>query len=113
MSSITISVDALRSVAFGSVTASYTTLGTVFAHIMRTIRLVNTTDANVLISFDTVNDNIILPAGSFVLYDVCANTETNQLGFFFRNGTQLYLKRESGAPTSGTVYAECTYGTGE
>lgn len=112
MPSITISVDALRSKAFGSITNSYTVLGSTFAHPMRTLRLVNTTDADMLISFDTVNDNIILPAGSFVLYDICANTETTQFGFFLRTGTQLYVKYVS-APTLGTVYAECTYGSGE
>lgn len=113
MASQIVRLDALRVLAFGSITGSYTVLGGEFVHNMRTIRFVNTTDADLLISFDTVNDNIILPAGSFVLYDCTTNRENNITFFVFQLNTQCYVKYASGAPTKGSVYVECIYGQGE
>jgi hypothetical protein len=113
MASQIVRVDALRVVAFGSITGSYTPVGTAFTHIMRTIRFVNTTDADVLISFDTVNDNIIVPAGSFVLYDCTTNREESLSYFVFSIGTQVFIKQSSGAPSKGSFYVECLFGQGE
>lgn len=112
MPSQVVRVDPLRTVAFGSITNSYTALGTAFTHPVRMIRITNTTDADMLFSFDTVNDNIIVPAGSFVLYDVTTNREENIIYFVFAVGTQFFIKYVS-APSRGTVYLECLYGQGE
>jgi hypothetical protein len=112
MTSQIVHVDALRVVAFGSITGSYTALGSSFGHPMRIFRLVNTTDADMLFSFDTINDNIIVPAGGFVLYDVTTNREDNVVFFVFATGTQVYIKYSS-APSKGNVYLETLYGQGE
>src|SRR5271170_4158851 len=93
-------VDPLRSVAFGSITASYTALGSSFAHPMRLFRIINNTNGDMLFSFDTVNDNIFVPAGSFVLYDLTTNREESITYFVFAIGTQLYIKYST-APSSG------------
>lgn len=113
MASQIVRVDQLRIEPFGSVMGTYAAFGPAFAHTMRMVRFVNTTDADMLISFDTVNDNIILPAGSFVLYDCTTNREESLTFFVFQIGTQAYLKYASGAPTKGSVYLECVYGQGE
>lgn len=113
MVSQVVHVDALRTLAFGSITNSYQTLGGAFTHPMRMIRIVNTTNADMLFSFDTVNDNMIVPAGGFVLYDVTTNRELVTQFFVFTLGTQIFVKYASGAPTQGTVYLECLYGQGE
>lgn len=112
MASQVVRVDALRSLGFGSITASYVELGTSFTHTMRIIRIVNTTDSDLLFSFDAVTDNMIVPAGSFVLYDVTSNTENTVPFFVFAKGTQFYVKYSS-APSQGTVYLECLFGQGE
>lgn len=107
-------VDALRSKAAGAITNAYTTLGTAITHLWRMFRLTNTTDGNLLISFDGTTDNLIVPAGSFVLYDVCTNAAPTNLNdnLFVGIGTQLYVKYSS-APTTGSVYAEGLYAKGE
>ena len=64
-----------------------------------------------LISFDGTNDNDIVPAGGFTLYDFCTNKD-NENGWFFRVGTIVYVKQVS-APGSGTVYVSAFYGMGE
>jgi hypothetical protein len=114
MASNTIRVDALRSLAYGSITGSYSAVGSAFSHQTRTIRLINTTDADVTISFDGTNDNMFLPAGSFILYDATSNRQNQQIAttFVYSVGTKIYAKT-SGSPSKGAVYVECQYGQGE
>lgn len=112
MASIIVSVDALRSLAFGSIGATYLPLGTPFGHPMRIIKIVNTTNADMVISFDGTNDNDYIPAGSFALYDLSANEDNGSAGWFFRVGTQVYVKYNS-APSSGSVFVTTLYGKGE
>jgi hypothetical protein len=106
--------DALRSLGYASITNSYAVLGGVVTHLWRAFRLVNTTDGDLMISFDGTTNNLILPAGSFVLYDVCTNAAPNTLNdnLFVGINTQLYVKYIS-APTKGAVYAEAIYAKGE
>lgn len=109
---IIVRFDTLRSIAFGSISGSYAAIGTAFTHAMRIVKIVNTCNTNMLISFDGTTTNEVVPAGGFVLYDLTANTETTAEGFFFQKGTTVYVKQES-APASGNVYVTCVYGQGE
>lgn len=108
--SLIVRVDALRQVAFGSITGSYTTLGAVFAHPMRIIKLVNNTDGDMLFSFDGTTNNDFVPAGGSALYDLT----TNGIGqeFVFQIGTQVYIK-SSTSPSKGNVSLMCVYGQGQ
>lgn len=103
--------DTIRSIAFGSISGSYAAIGTPFGHAMRIIRVVNATQGDMFISFDGVNNNLFLPAGSFVLYDYSTNTEPS-VYFQLAKNTQVYCK-QSTAPISGAVYVEAIYGFGE
>lgn len=103
--------DALRSVAFGSITNSYTAIGGEFTHAMRVLVFRNNTDADMLISFDGTTNNDIIPAGSFSLYDLTSDQDTTE-HFRYQNGTQVYVKYVS-APSKGTFYLTCIYGKGE
>lgn len=107
-------VDTLRSVAFGSITGSYAVLGAALTHLWRIFKITNTTNADMLISFDGTTDNVIVPAASFTLYDISTNSPpVNELdNFVVGKGTQLYVKYVS-APTSGSVYVEGLYAKGE
>ena len=100
--SLNVRFDALRSTAFGSITSSYVALGTPFSHMVRLLKFVNTTNADVLFSFDGITDNDVVPAGGFALYDF----DTNSI--ITSSGTQVYIK-SSGSPSSGTVYLTCVY----
>lgn len=106
--------DSLRSVAFGTITNAYTVLGAILSHTWRMFKITNTTNANMLISFDGTTDNLIVPAGSFTLYDLSTNapplSEVDNLVLGIN--TQFYLKYST-APTSGSVYLEGIYAKGD
>ena len=99
--------DPLRSVAAGGIGATYATLGTAFTHRVRILKITNLSDGDVLISFDGETDNDVVPAGSFVLYDMTTNSpagaEVDQLVLAI--GTQIYVKDGPTAPANGSVYA--------
>jgi curli biogenesis system outer membrane secretion channel CsgG len=109
--SVIVAVDSYRTLASGSISGTYAAVGTPFAHPMRLIKIINTCDTGMSISFDGVADNDFIPAGSFSLYDLCTNEVTDS-GWFFRTGTQVYVKQLS-APSSGSVYVIALYGQGE
>jgi len=101
--------DTLRSLAFGSIGAAYMGIGTAFDKPMRIIFIQNLTDAELMFSFDGVDDHFALPDNGFLLLDVSAN-KTNERGFFVAEGQRIYVK-EIGSPSTGTVYLSAFYGT--
>lgn len=102
-------VDALRSLAFGSVGATYTAIGTAFAYQARIVCFTNTTNQDVIFSMDGATDQLIVPAGGFKLFDITMNHRpVNMDDFCFAIGTQWYVKYLS-APASGAVYIEVIY----
>lgn len=102
-------VDVIRTVAHGSITGSYAAVGAPLAFQARIICFTNTTDKDMFFSMDGSTDQLIVPAGSFKLFDVTTNHRpVNQDDFCFANGTQWYVKY-SAAPTSGSVYIEVVY----
>jgi hypothetical protein len=111
MASIIVSVDGLRSLGSGSISGTYAAIGTPFAHPMRLLKIINTCNTDMVISFDGINDNDYVPAGSFSLYDLTTN-QYSTAGWFFRINTQVYAKQTS-APGSGSVYVIAMYGQGE
>lgn len=111
MASLVVSVDSLRSLGFGSISGSYAAIGTPFGHPMRLVKIVNTCDTDMIISFDGINDHDYITASSFALYDISSN-EAGIDGWFFRSSTQIYVKQAS-APSLGSVYVIAMYGQGE
>ncbi len=106
--------DALRSAAFGSITGSYTTLGTPIQHLFRAFCLTNNTDGDLFISFDGTTDNIFIPKNGFRLYDVSTNSPPISAidNLVIGINTQFYVKYST-APTSGSVWLEGLYAKGE
>jgi hypothetical protein len=117
MSSNIVRFDAIRSLIYSSISASYSTLGTTFAHAMRVLHFVNDTNGGMMVSFDGVTDNVFIPAGGFALYDLTSDQDGNE-SFRYQNGTQLWVKYLT-APTlvsgstTNTFYAIAIYGKGE
>jgi len=106
-------VDALRSIQFGSITSSYQPLGTALGHQWRIWKITNSTNGDMLISFDGTNDNLFVPANSFILYDISTNADQDASSALAMSiGTQ-YLIKYSSAPTSGGVYLEGIYQQGQ
>jgi len=105
-------VDSLRSVIFSDITAMYTELGISLGHPMRLLHFVNNTNALIYISFDGINDNLVLPPLTFLLWDLTTNKDIDE-SFRYQKGTQLQLKYVGSAAISGSVYAMALYGKGE
>lgn len=111
--------DKVRGVAFGDITSGYVPLGFLatpstpapFTHAMRVLHFINGTNADVMISFDGVNDNIPVLANTFSLYDLTSDEDFDER-FRYQNGTQIYIKYLS-APSTGTFYLVAVYGRGE
>ena len=103
--------DSLRSLAFGSISASYAAVGSSFTKQVRAIRITNNTEGDMIFSDDSSNSNgqIFVPAQSFVLWDLQANINPQfDDKYVLPIGTQIYVKQVS-APVSGSVYIECIY----
>ena len=63
-----------------------------------------------IFSTDNTTDRIIVPAGSFKLFDVTMNHRpVNMDDLTFGIGTQWYVRYPGGAPASGSVYIEVVY----
>ena len=102
-------VDVLRTTANGSITGSYVAVGTPFVYQARIICFTNTTNEDMLFSMDGTTDQIIVPAGSFKLFDITMNHRpVNMDDFVFAIGTQWYVKYTS-APSQGAIYIEVVY----
>lgn len=98
--------EPLRSLAFGSISGSYAAVGTPAQNAIRSIMFFNTTNANVIVSFDGVNDHLVVVTDSGQVYDYGSN-RVDPVGQLEQPvGTQVYVK---GAPSSGTFYVAMYY----
>jgi hypothetical protein len=104
--------DAVRTLGFAAIGAAYASVGTTFAHAVRMMRLVNMTDADMLFTDNITMDKWPVPHGSFVLYDYSANSKQGEGNLAYPAGTQISVKQVT-APTTGSVYVECTYAQGQ
>jgi hypothetical protein len=103
-------VDVLRTVGFAGVSGTFATVGAPFSFQARIICFTNTTNDDVIFSMDGVTDELIVPAGSFKLFDITMNHRpVNMDDFCFAIGTQWYVRAASVTPTSGSVYIEVVY----
>ena len=109
-----LSFEPVREAAFGSITGSYTALGPPLSHNVRLVCITNTTDVDVYISIDAINNHLRIVANSFKLLDVTANMVTqNDDAFLIAVGTQFYVKQTSlGAPSKGLVFIEVVIAVG-
>lgn len=103
-------VEAVRSLAFGSIVSSYAAVGTPATRADAILQFQNLTDADVMVSFDGVVDHFPLAAGAYFVLDVCTNKVTPD-GMYLSIGTQFYVKYLTGAPSSGAFYISLYYGT--
>lgn len=102
--------EVLRSVAFGSIpTGSWVAVGTPYANPARLLKVTNTTNANIFISDDGVNQKDIIPAGTSQWIDYSSD-KSNQAGVLEQpTNTQFYVQYSGTAPTSGNIYVTLIY----
>jgi hypothetical protein len=101
--------EALRSLAFGSISGTYAAIGSALTHACRMIGIDNLTDVNVTISFNGSTDHTVIPPGSGKIFDFSTN-RAEPVGFLeLPSNTTVYAKQTSGAPSSGSVYVTVMY----
>lgn len=99
----------MRTVAFGSIGATYSAIGTPVTRPGNLVWFDNLTDANVIISFDGgLTDHLIVAANSGKVVDISTNRRVDDDVNVSVN-TWFYIKRESAAPTSGNFYLSYGY----
>lgn len=98
--------ETLRSRDSATFTGSYQTLGTPLTQAASLIKIVNNSSVLVLISVDGTNNHDVIPANSFALYDITANTTEEGGSIFIKKGTQFYV---SGSASTGLVYLTVAY----
>lgn len=100
--------EAVRSLAFGSISGTYMGVGTPLSNPSRLVMFQNFTDGDVMVSFDGITDHLPVSANGFVLLDITANKTVTQ-GFYIAEGTRFYVK-EITAPSTGSFYISSFYG---
>ena len=102
----------LQTLSYLLMSTTYVNIGTPLPFPARILQLQNTTDNDVLISWDGTNDHQFIPSGGFVLLDVTANKSVAQQAWYVGSKTQLYAKFTAGSsPASrGAVYLTTFYG---
>lgn len=109
-----VTFDVIRTVAFGSITASYTNFGAALTHNWRIFKITNNTDGDMLISLNGTDNNIFVPAMSFTLYDLSTNSPPRQVSDNLQMaiGTQFKIKYST-MPSKGAVWLEAIFANGE
>ena len=111
--------DNIRSIALGSITNAYQALATAggqkpFLHPVRILHFVNNTNGDMMVSFDGVNDHVIITANTGVIYDITSDEDYPESLRMSAN-TTVYVKYISAptTPADGAFYLACMYGLGE
>jgi hypothetical protein len=101
----------LRSLPYTSMADTFVGIGTPFANPIRILSIYNSTDEDLFLSNDGVNDKIVIPAHSEQVYDIGANRSSQGGWLVLSAGRRLYVRYPASAPTQGAVYVEVIYGT--
>lgn len=103
-----VSFEALRTLDYTGISASYAAVGTKFANPIRLICITNNTDGDMFFSTDGNTDMLFVAAGSFKLFDLNTNRQNSDQVWVLQKGTQFYVK-QSTAATQKSVYIEVLY----
>lgn len=98
MQTVKLKCETLYTLAYGSVSSSYSLLGQIL-NPSSVYFVQNLTDVILTFSFDGIHDNFQLPPNGFLLLDVGTNHGTAQF-LCFQEGTSLYVK---GSPSMQQV----------
>lgn len=101
--------EALRSLAFGSITGTYAGVGASFANPVRMIMIDNLTNQNILVSFDGITDHTVVASTSGKVLDYASNRMAPADHLEQAVGERVYVKAVSVLPASGSVYVSVIY----
>lgn len=97
--------ETMRSIAFGSIGAGFTAIGSSYSHPISKIFINNVTDADLIFSHDGTNNHFYLPTEGMLVLDISYDGADR---VFFSQGESLYVK-QSGVPSTGGVYVTVYY----
>jgi hypothetical protein len=101
--------DEIRTLASGGISGAYAAVGDPLEHMARGVCFTNNTEGDMLFTDNTSVDKIFVAAGSFKLWDIQSNMNSQfDDKFVLPIGTQFYVKQLE-APVSGSVYVEVIY----
>lgn len=103
--------EAVKELAFGSISGTYASVGTPTAEHVRIISFQNGCNQDLYISFDGSTNQLRIAANSFKLIDLSSNKIRDD-GMFLGVGTQVYVKEVSASVTSGTFWMETLFADG-
>ena len=95
--------DSLRSIGFGALSGAYAAVGSATTDRIRGVTITNDTDASILVTTDSSEDQLFVKSQSYILWDVQSNVNKKDDAFVLPIGTQFYVKTLTAA-TSGSVY---------
>lgn len=104
---IRLQAEALRTLAFGSISGTYAAVGTALLNPCRIYYILNTTDVALTFSWSGTTDNFVVASDGFILLDVTTNRSDTGGMCAVPEGTLTYVK---GSPSLGAVYLSAFYG---
>ena len=108
--SVRLLAETVRSLGFASILGggAYVGIGTSIDNPCRMMLIQNFTNANLMFSFNGIDDHFPLLESSHLILDIASNKTSDQ-GFYLSEGQRLYVTQID-APTSGSVYLTVFYG---
>lgn len=106
MSPLVVTIDTIRTLAFGGISGAYAPVGTPFSFPVKLICFTNNTDGDCFFSLNGTANQLFVAAASFKLFDFTSNRNALQPVWALPTGTQVSVK-QSTAPSKGAVYIEC------
>lgn len=98
--------DGLRTMNFGDISGSFQPVGGPFSNRITLIKFINTTDGDLIVSFDGVVTNDLVPAGGFSVYDLFSDSLVTSIG------TQVYVASNASL-TKGAFYIVAVFARGQ
>ncbi len=106
--SLRVSAIEVQAVAYTDITSSFVAMGDGMDKPIRILKVNNTTDSDIYISFDGVTAHDVVVASTAMVIDITANKSTDP-GIFIAEGTIVYIEYVDTVPTYGTVYLSAYY----
>ncbi len=100
-----VTFDAVRELAFGAISGTFTAVGTPLGDFVRLMSLNNSMNEEIYVSFDGVTDHLRMATNSFKLFDISANKIRDD-GLFLAIGTQVYVREVSASVATGDFWIE-------
>ena len=106
--SIRLAAIPVQTVAYSAVTSSFVAMGAAMPDPVRIIKIHNTTDSDIYVSYDGTTEHDVVVAGTGMVIDITTNKSIEQ-GMFLATGTIVYIEYVSSAPTYGSIYLSAYY----